>query len=127
TAGLIKVATTHARLGLGPLVHHWSPWLVAPAGLCAFFLSQSAFQATRLSVAAPVLNIVDVLVAVSFGSVVFGDRLFFSPGQLLVEVLGATMIAVGVWRLVLEDERLHEKHLSLTSLDRHDTPLVPRD
>lgn len=107
TAGLIKVAASHARFGLGPLLHHWSPWLVAPAGLCAFFLSQSAFQASRLSVSAPVLNIVDVLVAVAFGTSVFSERLFSTPAQLLVEVLGVTMIGVGVWRLVMEDERLH--------------------
>ena len=109
TAGLIKVAASHARLGLGPLLHHWSPWLVAPFGLGAFFLSQAAFQASRLSVSAPVLNIVDVLVAVGFGSAVFGDHLFASPGQLVVEVVGAAMIGTGVWRLVREDERLHER------------------
>ena len=86
-------------------------WLVAPAGLSAFFLSQRAFQATRLSVTAPVLNIVDVLVAVAFGSVVFGDRLFLSPGQLVAELVGVTMIGLGIWRLVREDERLHEDHV----------------
>jgi drug/metabolite transporter (DMT)-like permease len=118
TAGLIKVASSHARLGLGPLLHHWSPWLVAPVGLSAFFLSQSAFQATRLSVSAPVLNIVDVLVAVAFGSIVFKDRLFDTPGQLGVELLGVTMIGVGVWQLVKESERLHARHARAAPPDR---------
>jgi len=129
TAGLIKVAASHARSGLGPLLHHWSPWVVAPVGLTAFFLSQRAFQASRLSVSAPVLNIVDVLVAVTFGAAVFGDRLFRSPGQLLVEVVGAFMIAVGVWRLVAEDEKLHERRLAATDgrTDRTVPPAAAHD
>ncbi|GAA3553180.1 hypothetical protein GCM10022197_05330 [Microlunatus spumicola] len=111
TAGLVKLATSYGRGGVVPLLHHWSAWLVAPVGLTAFFLSQRAFQASRLSVSVPVLNIVDVLVAVGFGSVVFREHLFRSPGQLLVELVGATMIVVGVWQLVKEGERLHESHL----------------
>jgi drug/metabolite transporter (DMT)-like permease len=127
TAGLIKVATTHASLGLLPLLSHWSPWLVAPTGLSAFFLSQRAFHATRLSVSAPVLNIVDVLVAVAFGSAVFGDRVFTSPGQLLVELVGATMIGVGVWRLVREDERLHETQARVDLSPAREAPRVETD
>ena len=96
TAGLIKTATSYARIGVGPAVHHWSLWLVAPVGLSAFALSQRAFQEARLSVSVPVLNIVDVLVAVAFGCVVFGDRLFSFPLQLVAELLGATMMAIGV-------------------------------
>ncbi len=129
TAGLIKMATSSPGRGHGPglghgpgpgpgpgaglgaLLRHWPVWLVPPVGLTAFSLSQRAYQATRLSVSVPVLNIVDVLVAVTFGSVVFGDRLFTTPGRLLAEVVGVSMMAVGVWRLVREDERLHAEQL----------------
>lgn len=102
------MVTSYARIGLGPVVHHWSLWLVAPVGLSAFALSQRAFQEARLSVSVPALNIVDVLVAVAFGGIVFGDRLFTFPLQLVLELLGAAMMAIGVWRLVREGERLHE-------------------
>lgn len=122
TAGLVKLATSYGRGGVVPLLHHWSAWLVAPLGLSAFFLSQRAFQASRLSVSVPVLNIVDVLVAVAFGSVVFREHLFRSPGQLLVELVGATMIVVGVWRLVREGERLHESHLREVPVVRPPAP-----
>ena len=110
TAGLVKVAASHARLGLVPLLEHWSLWLVAPAGVGAFLLSQWAYHTARLSVTAPVLNIVDVLVAVAFGTVVFGERSSSSPGQRVVELVGVTLIGVGVWRLVQEEERLQELH-----------------
>lgn len=124
TAGLIKMTVSQARSGVVPLLHHWSAWLVAPAGLGAFLLSQWAFQASRLSVSAPVLNIVDVLVAVAFGSAVFGDRLFSSPGHLVVELAGALMMGVGVWRLVKEDERLHESRAGAGPPDRLEAPKV---
>ncbi len=37
-------------------------------------MNQLAYQAARLSVTMPVLNMVDVLVAIGFGSAVFGER-----------------------------------------------------
>jgi drug/metabolite transporter (DMT)-like permease len=127
TAGLIKVSTSHVRHGLLPMLEHWAPWLVAPAGLTAFFISQRAYQATRLSVSAPVLNIVDVLVAVTFGAVVFGDRLFSSPGRWVGELVGASLMGLGVWRLVREDERLHERQRLVVEAHRPVPPKVGTD
>ena len=124
TAGLIKVSTSQVRLGLAPLVGHWSTWLVAPAGLSAFLLSQRAYQATRLSVSAPAVNIVDVLVAVTFGSVVFADHLFATPGQLVLELVGLGMAGVGVWRLVLESERLHDRQAAAAALEQARQPVT---
>lgn len=109
TAGLIKVATSYPP---GPFLlplEHWPTWLVPPMGLAAFLLSQWAYAATRLSVSVPTLNLVDVLTAVVFGSVVFGDHLGGPPGQLFLTGLGAVTVGVSVWRLVKESERLHDR------------------
>lgn len=109
TAGLIKVATSYPP---GPLLvplGHWPTWLVPLTGLAAFLLSQWAYAATRLSVSVPTLNLVDVLTAVVFGSVVFGDHLGGPPWKLFLTVLGAATVAVSVWRLVKESERLHDR------------------
>jgi hypothetical protein len=109
TAGLIKVATSYPPGRLVLPLEHWPTWLVVPAGLTAFLLSQWAYAATRLSVSVPTLNLVDVLTAVIFGSVVFGDHLGGPPGRLLLTGLGAALVGVSVWRLVRESERLHER------------------
>lgn len=122
TAGLVKVAASHASLGVVALMGHWSAWLVAPAGVGAFMLSQRAYHATRLSVTAPVLNIVDVLVAVTFGSVVFGDHLFDPASHRVVELLGAALIGVGVWRLIQADARHRQGPTSVGSLGRIESP-----
>jgi drug/metabolite transporter (DMT)-like permease len=109
TAGLIKVATSYPP---GPRLlplEHWPTWLVLPMGLGAFLLSQWAYAATRLSVSVPTLNLVDVLTAVVFGSVVFGDHLGGPPWRLLLTVIGAATVGVSVWRLVKESERLHDR------------------
>jgi hypothetical protein len=64
--------------------------------------------------------VVDVLTAVIFGSVVFGDHLGGPPGRLLLTGLGAALVGVSVWRLVRESERLHER-----STQRADPPPEP--
>jgi drug/metabolite transporter (DMT)-like permease len=118
TAGLIKVAASHASDRFLLPIDHWSTWLVVPMGLSAFFLSQWAYEATRLSVSVPTLNIVDVLTAVVFGSVVFGDHLFSADGRLFVTLLGSSMVGIGVWRLVQVSERLHESQAAAAAVER---------
>jgi exosortase/archaeosortase len=47
----------------------------------------------------PVLNMVDVLVAIGFGSAVFGERHVNSATQLIAEIAGLFAMGVGVWKL----------------------------
>lgn len=104
TAGLIKVVLVQTERGLLSAVHHWSLWVMVAAGVNALLLSQRAYHAARLSVVMPILNIVDVLVAISFGALVFGEPLFSTPGRLLAEAAGLILMGVGVWQLAREEE-----------------------
>ncbi len=104
TAGLIKVVIAQSVFGMGFILHHWSLWLLPVTGITALMLSQRAYHAARLSVAMPILNIVDVLVAIAFGTIVFGERVFSSPTHLVAEMVGLTLMAVGVWQLAREEE-----------------------
>ena len=104
TAGLIKVVLVQAERGLLFTVQHWSLWVMVAAGVNALLLSQRAYHAARLSVVMPILNIVDVLVAISFGALVFGEPLFSTPGRLLAEAAGLILMGVGVWQLAREEE-----------------------
>jgi hypothetical protein len=110
TAALITVATSDGtgRVVLLP-IYHWSTWLVVPAGLSAFLLSQWAYEATQLSVSVPTLNIVDVVTALLFSSVVFDDHVFSLSGRLLVTLAGITLVGIGLWRLVQLSEQLHQR------------------
>ena len=80
-----------------------------PAGLSAFLLSQWAYEATQLSVSVPTLNIVDVVTALLFSSVVFDDHVFSLSGRLLVTLVGITLVGTGLWRLVQLSEQLHQR------------------
>lgn len=103
-AGLIKMLLAQADMGLLAVLDHWSLWAMLGGGGAAFLLNQRAYQAARLSVTMPILNIVDVFVAIGFGSAVFGERLPSSPAVLIAEVVGLAVMGVGVWQLAREQE-----------------------
>lgn len=103
-AGLIKVVIAHAQLGLGHVLFHWSPWVMIVIGLWAMTMNQRAYQVTRLSVSMPVLNIVDVIVAIVFGLVVFAERIASSPTALVAEIIGLLAMGIGVRQLARREE-----------------------
>ena len=92
TAGLLKLLTTVAGRGGAPLVLVLCG-LVA-AGLLGTALNQRAYQIAPISFSLPLVNVVDIVVALAFGSVVFHE----SPGQLpaLVVVQAVALGCVGV-------------------------------
>ncbi len=98
-AGLVKLTTVEATNGMGAVLTHWSTWVLVGVGAIAIITNQRAYQATRLSVSAPVLNIAQLLVSLTFGLVVFGEQLFSSPTTVLLEVAGLAVMVVGVTRL----------------------------
>lgn len=104
-AGLLKMLIAEAQ---GPLavLGQWSLWAMLSVGMGALLLNQQAYQAARLSVTMPILNIVDVLVALAFGAAVFGEQLFASPVRVTVAVLGLVVMGVGVWQLARQQEML---------------------
>ena len=98
-AGLLKLFLTQASSGWMHGFAHWSPWALLVVGTCAILLNQRAYQVVPLSVSAPVLNVVQVIVAIGFGLIVFRERLSETPAILLAEIVGLLLIIVGVQRL----------------------------
>lgn len=98
-AGLVKVVLTQARSGWSEVFTSWPVWTLALVGLCAVLLNQRAYQATRLSVTAPVLNVVQVLVAIAFGFVVLGETGGLSTGTVVAQAIGLAVMIAGVIRL----------------------------
>ncbi|MET1005032.1 MAG: DMT family transporter [Propionibacteriaceae bacterium] len=117
TAGLIKVVIVEAASGRMAVLQHWSFWAMLVVAPNALLLSQRAYHAARLSITMPILNIVDVLVAITFGITVFGERIFSSPVHLVGELTGLLLMGVGVWQLARQEEiELHQT--SATSVDQ---------
>lgn len=103
-AGLVKMLIAQAQTGLSTVLGHWPLWTILVAGAAAMLFNQRAYQSARISVTMPILNIVDVLVALGFGSTVFGERLFASPPQLFAATVGLVVMGVGVWKLSRQQE-----------------------
>ena len=107
-AGLLKMAlTTLHDQGITAALASWPLWAMVVVGLAGVYTNQRAYQAAALSQSMPVLNIIDVLVALTFGLFVFHEVPHHSAGALAVEAIGLACIGLGLHQLVnLEQEFL---------------------
>lgn len=94
-AGVLKTATGVVARGT-PLLSAWPVYVLAALGVTGFLLNQRAYQRAPLASSLPVLNIVNPLVAVLFGVLVFHERPSENPAVILVEVLGLAAMLAGV-------------------------------
>ncbi len=101
-AGLLKLVTVQAQSGLGHALAHWSLWVLIVVGGGAVVLNQRAYQNARLSITAPMLNIAQVLVAITFGIIVFGERFDGSALAFVAEVAGLVLMGIGIWQLAAQ-------------------------
>ena len=103
-AGLVKLTTlVAAGIDRWGFLTTWSTWAVLVTGLSGVAVNQRAYRAARLSASMPVLNIVDVLVALVFGIVVFGETPAHSPLAVASQILAFACVAVGLRRLSRSD------------------------
>jgi hypothetical protein len=102
TAGMLKLVTLPIQAHQWPM-EHWPFWALIVVGVGAIVVNQAAFRATRLSVSMPVVNIVNVGLALAFGWVVFGERLFSTPVGIVLETVALLAMGVGVQRLASQN------------------------
>jgi len=99
-AVLLKLSTTtFAEDGLTGLVSTWPPYLLLVAGLGGVLCNQVAYRSARLSSSMPALNVVNCLVALFFGYVVFHEVPRHTPAAVIVEVLALGAMLTGLWIL----------------------------
>ncbi len=99
-AGLVKmVASGVAAEGFGALLG-WPLWALILTGVGGVALNQRAYQAGPLSVSMPLLNGIDICVAIAFGFLVFGETPAHRPDQIVAELVGFGLAALSVWRLI---------------------------
>lgn len=105
-AGLLKLVIALAGQDPAQMMFHWPPWVMVAVGLWAMTMNQRAYQVTRLSVSMPILNVIDVIVALGFAAAVFGERLASSPGAFAAEILGLAVMGLGVRQLARGEEQV---------------------
>ncbi|MFC4784480.1 DMT family transporter [Nocardioides sp. MAHUQ-72] len=103
-AGLIKFVAHDVQVaGAWPALATWRPWVLLLAGLGAVTTNQRAFHAARLAASMPILNVVNVLVAMAFGWIVFDEAPVRGPLSLAAQLGSAALVVAGLtWIARLE-------------------------
>jgi len=98
-AALLKLVV--GELGDSPvdLLASWPLYALVGAGVCGMAINQRAYQIAPLSMSMPVLNIVDVLVAIGLGAWAFGEPPAHGPITLVVQAAALACMAVGLHQI----------------------------
>jgi hypothetical protein len=98
--GAVTEATGHLlNHGVLDVLAHWPPYAVIVVGLCALLLNQSAFQAGELRWSLPVMTILEPLVAIAIGQLMFGEHVATGALARGGEILGLVGMSFGVFTL----------------------------
>lgn len=99
-AVLLKMSLDEfAFRGTVGVVGTWPVYVLVVAGLGGVLTNQLAYRSARLSSSMPVLNVVDCLLALGFGYVVFHEVPRHGPGVVVVELLALGAMLTGLWVL----------------------------
>jgi len=98
-AAMIKLVVNDLGDGPAALLSSWPLWALVGAGVCGTAINQHAYQVAPLSMSMPVLNIVDVLVAIGLGAWVFGEPPAHDPITLVVQAAALACMAVGLHQI----------------------------
>lgn len=96
-AGLVKLSLQRlAEDGVTGLLTGWPTWTLIALGLVGVAVNQQAYRVGALSASMPMLNVVNVLVAITFGVVVFDEVPAHTSTALVVQALSLLCIAIGL-------------------------------
>jgi drug/metabolite transporter (DMT)-like permease len=101
-ASMIKVVTSSSSLW--EALTTWPIYALAGLGLAGFLSNQYAYNRAPLSQSLPVLNVVNPVIAVTFGIVVFNESPSSDPALLTLEVIGLLTVLTGVAFLAREED-----------------------
>jgi hypothetical protein len=90
--------------GLLALATSWELWTALGCGLLGALLSLAAFQAGPLGGPLAAMMVIDPVIGVSLGAIVFGEP--FSTGLLaVIQAAGLALTLAGVWLLATGEQR----------------------
>lgn len=91
--------------GIPALATSWELWTALACGLMGALLSQAAFQSGPLGGPLAAMMVIDPVIGVSLGAIVFGES--FATGLLAgVQAAGLALTLAGVWLLATGEQRL---------------------
>jgi hypothetical protein len=113
-AVLVKAAEEeHTEGGLSQLLTTWPVYALALTGLGGVAINQVAYRRARLSASMPVLNVVNCLVGLSFGYLVFQEIPRHTPLVVAIELIGLAGLCIGLWLLANFEEQHADELIEL--------------
>jgi hypothetical protein len=110
TAGLMKFVRHDLGGGWTGLFTTWHFWALVVGSIVGTTLNQRSYQAARLSVVMPSMNSVNIVVAVTFGWMVFDEPPAASPLAFGVQVMCMGIMGLGLWQVAREEDAIEESH-----------------
>lgn len=104
TAGLMKFVRHDAADGLAGFLLGWHFWALLIGSVLGTLLNQRSYQAAALSASMPAMNTIDIIVAVTFGWVVFGEPPAHSATSLGVQVVCLLATGFGLFQIAREED-----------------------
>nr|WP_269328575.1 DMT family transporter [Kineosporia babensis] len=101
-ASMIKVVTSSSSVW--EALTTWPIYALAGLGVAGFLSNQYAYNRAPLSHSLPVLNVINPVIAVTFGIVVFNEAPSSDPALLALEIAGLIMVLTGVAFLAREEQ-----------------------
>ena len=103
-AGLLKLVVVLVQDdGVAAALLAWPMWALVFAGVAGTVVNQRAYRTAALSASMPVLNVVDVVVALGFGHAVFHEIPGHSPTAIVAELIALGCVAFGLRTLTARD------------------------
>jgi glucose uptake protein GlcU len=96
TAGLLKLVGTTASTSGSHLPFLVSLVMLIGSGLLGTAMNQRAYQIAPISFSMPLVNVVDIVVALLFGGVVFGELPGHTLTHVALEVGALVCVSVGL-------------------------------
>jgi len=98
-ASLTKATTTLITGGWGHVFGHWEPYAIGVTGALGFFLLQNALHAGPIAASRATMLMVNPVVSVVIGVVVFREHLRSGPGYIAAEVASLGVMLIGAFVL----------------------------
>lgn len=107
--------------GLPALAASWELWTALGCGLLGALLGLAAFQAGPLGGPLAAMMVIDPVIGVTLGAIVFGEP--FSTGPLaVIQAAGLALTLAGVWLLATGEQRSGEPPSGPPSVPPRDPP-----
>jgi hypothetical protein len=98
-AALLKQDVGLLDLGLVQVLTSWTFYALLVVGPASVAVNQAAFNAGPLVSSLPTLSIANPVVAIAVGAVVFGEVVASTPGLVIGQVIGFSVMTLGVFAL----------------------------